>query len=361
MLRQHRFSLAIAGLISTVAFIGNADARSDCRFSVRGRNMILEGDCTTDATVLVPDGFTLNGGGFTITAVDPPGGHFQGAVVRNAGNEASVEHLRITTSNLIDVCDAGEDRLRGISLVGASGRIEGNTIFGLNEGGARSGCQEGIGIQAENSGPEDTEISIHDNRIQGYQKGGIQVSGAIRATVRENVLTGLGPVDFIAQNGIEIASGAAAIIGDNLIRANSYTGTQDVVSTGILVTGGPLEPTCTASTCPLTSKVSIFRNVLLENDVGVFLENVADGMGNPAETRTEISVIENVISKATLTNGTGTQIGIFDIGNRDRIVDNTISGPGYDPATDPAAFIDRIVAEAPSAIDPIVQRNRILP
>ena len=34
--------------------------------------MTLNGDCTTDATILVPNGFTLDGAGNTITAVDPP-------------------------------------------------------------------------------------------------------------------------------------------------------------------------------------------------------------------------------------------------------------------------------------------------
>ncbi|MGH9877475.1 MAG: right-handed parallel beta-helix repeat-containing protein, partial [Nitrososphaerales archaeon] len=68
----------------------------------------------TDATITIPDGYTLDGAGHTITAVDPPSGHFLGAVVANAGATAHVKNLHITTSALLDVCDAGADRLRGI-------------------------------------------------------------------------------------------------------------------------------------------------------------------------------------------------------------------------------------------------------
>jgi hypothetical protein len=94
------------------------------------RNGLL-GDCTTDATLTVPDGFTLDGNGFTITAVDPPGGHFVGAVVKNAGATAHVVDLTVTTLNLANVCDAVDDRLRGIMFQGASGSIRGNTVVNL--------------------------------------------------------------------------------------------------------------------------------------------------------------------------------------------------------------------------------------
>ncbi|MFO7546389.1 MAG: hypothetical protein R6W77_12930, partial [Trueperaceae bacterium] len=56
-----------------------------CTFVDDGTVMTLTADCTTDATIFVPDGYTLDGAGFTITAVDPAGDHFRGAVVANAG------------------------------------------------------------------------------------------------------------------------------------------------------------------------------------------------------------------------------------------------------------------------------------
>lgn len=83
-----------------------------CTFTTVGETMTLNGDCTTDSTIVIPDGFTLDGAGHTITAVDPVAGHFLGAVVRNGGARAAVTNLSVTASGLINVCDAGADRLR---------------------------------------------------------------------------------------------------------------------------------------------------------------------------------------------------------------------------------------------------------
>ena len=109
----------------------------------------LTGDCTTSSTITVPNGWTLNGAGHTITAYDPAGGHFRGAVVANAGAVANVHDVTITGYHLADVCDAGTDALRGILLEGASGVVANNHVVNLRQDG--SGCQEGNGIEARNA------------------------------------------------------------------------------------------------------------------------------------------------------------------------------------------------------------------
>ena len=65
-----------------------------CSFTTSGTTMTLNGDCTTSASIIVPDGFTLDGNSFTITGVDPVGDHFRGAVVRNGGLVAHVKPYR---------------------------------------------------------------------------------------------------------------------------------------------------------------------------------------------------------------------------------------------------------------------------
>src|SRR3712207_8069880 len=47
-------------------------------------------DCMTDTSIVIPNGYTLDGGGHTITAVDPVGGHFVGGVIQNGGATANV-------------------------------------------------------------------------------------------------------------------------------------------------------------------------------------------------------------------------------------------------------------------------------
>src|SRR5688500_12645370 len=95
------------GVLLTSALVEvPALAATDCSFSTSGRTLRLRADCTTDQTLVVPHGFTLDGRGRTITAVDPPGGHFVGAVIRNGGSMAHVRRVRISASGLSDTCDA---------------------------------------------------------------------------------------------------------------------------------------------------------------------------------------------------------------------------------------------------------------
>ncbi len=195
------------------------------------KTLTLEGDCETSTTVLVPQDYTLDGNGYTITAVDPAGDHFRGAVIRNAGFVASVIDLTVTASGLSDTCDAGDDRLRGILLEGASGTISGNTVTGVRQG--LSGCQEGNAIEARNApfagetgsvsvGP-DVNVTISGNTVNNYQKNGITVNGAVSASVTSNIVTGDGPITYIAQNGIQIGFGATAVVKFNTASGNNYT------------------------------------------------------------------------------------------------------------------------------------------
>ena len=194
----------------------------------------LLADCDTSRTISVPNGWTLDGDGHSITAKDPADGHFVGAVVRNAGTSASVRNLTVTASSLNDVCDGGDDRLRGIMLDGASGSIVGNTVVGINQGA--SGCQEGNAIEVRNAPFDDTGVdkvvTISDNEVSDYQKGGIVANGSVNVTIVRNKVQGVGPVDYIAQNGIQLAFGATGIIESNTMSDNFYTGSD--VACGLL-------------------------------------------------------------------------------------------------------------------------------
>jgi len=361
MSRLSVLGAAVATFVSIVVCVGSASAATNCQFSTRRTNMTLLGDCTTDATILVPDGFTLHGENFTITAVDPPGGHFLGAVVRNAGTEANVRDLRVSASNLVDACDAGEAALRGIELSGASGSLVGNVVRNLNQASGHGGCQEGDGIVAQSFGAT-TRVHIEGNTVEAYQKNGVVVLGNVRATVRANRIAGLGPVDVIAQNGIRIGLGADATVEANVVSGNSYSGTAGAVqASGILVVGGPNFSGCAVTPCPFTTDLRITHNLLFENDVAVLLNNSANAMSAAPETPTNNRVENNAIFKSSLTNGSATQVGIFDVGNHDRIIGNVISGRGYDPAANPGAFTERIFAELPFALDPVIRQNRLLP
>ena len=120
----------------------SAPTLGDCLVATSGTNPVvytLLADCTTDQTIVVPQnagGSVFDGAGFSITGVDPTGGHFLGAVIQaqSGPKSVTVKNLTVTVSNLTDACDAGNDRLRGILFDGVSGSILNNTVKDLEQG-----------------------------------------------------------------------------------------------------------------------------------------------------------------------------------------------------------------------------------
>lgn len=208
-----------------------------------GNTLLLTEDCETDHTILVPDGKTFDGNGHSVLAVDPVGGNdFVGAVVRNeiAPSIIHVTNLTITGDLSIDQCDGGVDRLRGILFSGAGGTVTNTHLFDIRQGVA-SGCQEGNAIEVRNFFPDEVlssssrvSVTVSDNEVHNYQKTGILVNGNVEAVVARNLVVGDGPVDFIAQNGVQIGFGATALVSANSISGNNYTPTS-FFSCGIIV------------------------------------------------------------------------------------------------------------------------------
>jgi len=96
-----------------------------------------------------------------------------------------------------------------------------------------SGNQYGVGIYYRGGA-----IGLIDsNVVSFYQKGGIVVDGiGSSAIITNNTVTGLGPVNFIAQNGIQVSRGATGTVSGNTISGNAYTGCshQDAAKTGCI-------------------------------------------------------------------------------------------------------------------------------
>lgn len=319
--------LSAAAFIFT--FANASSAATTCTFDTIGSTMSLNGDCTTDSSIVVPNGFTLDGNGYTITGEDPSGGHFTGGVIQNGGATANVTNVKVTVTNLIEVCDSGAARLRGILFDTASGSITGNIVTNINQG--QSGCQEGNAIEVRNftANAETSRVTIDGNRLTGYQKTGIIANGNVNATITDNYVDGLGPVGYIARNGIQFGYGASGMAKKNTVIGNGYTGSSDV-SGGILVVGGPYygEAYCKG--------IQIIQNTITDNDIGVFISQLEVDFSAPI-TATNLKVVNNVIAKTDVTNGYVYQAGVSDVGNNDKIITNTISGAGYSPMTQPGS------------------------
>lgn len=229
-------TVLIAAIFAIIPY--SAYAASDCTFTVKGKTMTLDGDCTTDETILIPDGMTLNGDNHTITAVDPVGGHFTGGIIQNDGSVAHVKNLKLTTSNLANVCDGGADRLRGIMFEDASGSITHNEILELNQGA--SGCQEGNAIEVRNAPfdgthPDTQTIEVSHNTLTDWQKTGIVANGDVDVSIHHNAVGASATQDNLAANGIQLGFGAIGTVTHNHVDGNQWKGTSFFAATGILV------------------------------------------------------------------------------------------------------------------------------
>jgi parallel beta-helix repeat protein len=205
-----------------------ARAATDCTFTVKGSTMRLDASCTTDATILIPDGMTLDGRGNTITAVDPAGGHFLGAIVKNAGTTAHVTKLTVRASGLANVCDPSapvDTRLRGIQFEGASGSITHSSVLDLNQG--PSGCQEGNAIEVRNAPfdgthPATVTVEIAHNTVDRYQKTGILANGDVDVDIHHNKVGASATQANLAANSIQLGFGAIGSVTHNDITGNSW-------------------------------------------------------------------------------------------------------------------------------------------
>jgi hypothetical protein len=198
-----------------------------CSTSTSGMTITLLADCTETTPFTVPDGFTLDGAGHTLTAADPSSSEaFVGAAVKNeAGAAMHVENLHILGASSVLDCRT----FTGIDFANAGGSVENTTIDNLLRGGY-TGCQNGLGIHADNSTTTPVSLAVDGNTISRYNKNGITINGAVKATVTNNTVTGAGPLGsgYAAQNGIQIGFGASGLVSGNAVSGNWYTPTSDV-------------------------------------------------------------------------------------------------------------------------------------
>lgn len=318
---------------------------------------VMAAASTASAATCAPTGFN----GLTAVLVNPPG--TVSGVVDATGCDIGVFY------------DAGEGRIEGAQISGA--KWYGVVVHGdassvavdildssISQIGDNpfTGNQHGVAIYYRAFFSAGTATGrISGNTISQYQKGGIVANGpGTDVQVMDNVVTGLGPVAFIAQNGIQIGYGATASVMKNTVAENSYTGTS-TVSGGIVVVGGAGYGLCPdGNACAYTVGTKIVQNEVVNNDIGIFLTNLAADFGPPS-TPTNVKAVNNVVSSNALQNnygGFGYQAGVSDVGNNDKIIANTVSGTGYDPAANPSAYTVRIDADTSFTNRPKVHANK---
>ncbi|WP_426749629.1 right-handed parallel beta-helix repeat-containing protein [Myxococcus sp. Y35] len=306
-----------------------------CAARLEDGRVTLTADCTTEGTVYVPDGYLFDGAGHVVTAVDPEGDRFRGAVLRNRGGTAHVHDVTVEARGLSEsACDGGEALLGGIRFVDASGSITDSRVRDVRQNGDQGTCQEGVAIEVRNAqgASQVTQVEVLRNHVTGYQKQGILGSGPVVLAVEDNTVEGGGPAAAIARNGILLSAGATGHVVGNHVSGHGYTG-PGYVAAGILVIGGPYYDT------PLCEDIRIQGNTLMANDIGIDLAQAEAG-GGPLTQSTRLVVVENTLHHDAVVNGFPYQAAISDLGGANIISRNRISGAGYDRATLPGATFD---------------------
>jgi hypothetical protein len=123
----------------------------------------------------------------------------------------------------------------GVVVDRAAVNVTGATIHDIGES-PLNGTQHGVGvlyttIELSSTSNDVLTVSGHatgtlsGTTITNYQKNGVVVSGTgASVKVLSNTVTGQGPVNYIAQNGIQISFGASGTVTGNIVSNNWYTG-----------------------------------------------------------------------------------------------------------------------------------------
>ena len=169
---------------------------------------------------------TFERDGFLLTAAQI-GGNVSGELDAT-GCDIGVYYGTGTSGNVTGATIHGA-RYFGVVADGAAVDVSDSDVHDIGDN-PFDGSQHGVGIYFASTVVNDVVVAgasgdISGNSVYAYQKGGIVVNGdGTTATVTGNTVTGLGPVDFIAQNGIQVSRGAVAMVRGNDISGNFYTG-----------------------------------------------------------------------------------------------------------------------------------------
>jgi hypothetical protein len=211
--------VVVAAPIAAAAAI-DPNVEATCAGHLSGTTFTLTSDCDTTVQLTVPAGHTLNGGGHTITAHDPMGGNFMGAVLTNGGTAMTIENLTILGKGFATDCATG---LLGIFFNDGGGSLTAVNVENITQ---HNGCAKtGTAIRANGIMAART-VTMTNVKASGYQKSALVAAGSMTVNVNGSTL---GPPDslkgVIAQNGVQYsnnAPGSVAAAGGTITGTTIY-------------------------------------------------------------------------------------------------------------------------------------------
>jgi len=183
------------------------------------------------------------------------------AIIVSGAADVSIADLTVDgINNAVTGC---APRVEGIYYQNASGEISRVVVRNFRLGPSLGGCQSGTGILIESGNGSSSHVEIRKCVIHDFQKNGItanEIGTYVR--VHGNVVTGLGPTNGAAQNGIQIGFGANGEVSQNMVTNTVWSGCIDVstcsaVATSILVAE--------------SDGVKVSENLLSDAQVNIFI------------------------------------------------------------------------------------------
>ncbi len=182
------------------------------------------------------------------------------------------------------------DSLYGILVGGgASLKLTDSSIAGAGADPI-NGCQGGVGIQVGMAWTTPVEVgtaTLTNDTIAGYQKNGITVDGVgSAASITSTTVTGAGPTEATAQNGIQVSNGAQAKISESTITGDECNvascgadSLADYQAAGILFLGA-----ATGS--------SVSKSTISDSDVGVYTYDAS----KEAPTSSQVTISDDTLT-----------------------------------------------------------------
>jgi hypothetical protein len=186
------------------------------------KKLTLEGigTATEDAVIILPPA-----GGVVVNASDLRGQIAAQILVQGTTGPVTISNLTVDgTGNKYN-----SDDLRGILYQDASGVVDHVAVRNEVPNDTPTGIQSGQGIFVETNTGTAAALTVENSSVHNYNKNGIvaRYAGATLTAIG-NYVQGAGAIDYIAQNGIEIAfGGATGTIKNNTVIDNFYTPTTD--------------------------------------------------------------------------------------------------------------------------------------
>jgi hypothetical protein len=221
-----------------------------------------------------------------LSALEEPGTTATAAIVINGntsqtiikqnidGSECDIAVYVDPSATHVQIADtAVHDGIRaGIVVDGAPNvKLTGNEIYNIGDHAGSvytpDGVQYGFGLALVNGGSGEIVL---ENSVFGFQKDGILAFDNVSLELSKNSVTGAGPVNYIASNGIEMDGVNFTQVTGNRVSLDQYTG-PNYGASGYLICGDTLAGNAITSPSQIRS-----GNAAFENDIEIYVAPNSD-------------------------------------------------------------------------------------